>query len=191
LAIAPPAAHLRPPASARHAHHGPAPQQLTIKELPSFMDTVISVIDRLDTPEPQVMIEARIIETTKQFSRDLGITWGFNGIADAAHGNTTGLIFPDNGTSNGGVNPAQGGNSGTLNLHLGNVLNTFNLDVALQAAENEGLVHVLSAPKVATLNNQQAQIQSGVQIPVQTIANNTVTVQYVNATLRLEVTPQV
>jgi type IV pilus assembly protein PilQ len=44
---------------------------------------------------------------------------------------------------------------------------------------------------VATLNNQQAQIQSGVQIPVQTIANNTVTVQYVNATLRLEVTPQV
>src|SRR6185369_15035882 len=164
---------------------------LIIKELPSFMDTVISVIDRLDTPEPQVMIEARIIETTKQFSRDLGIAWGFNGIADAAHGNTTGLIFPNNGTVKGGVNLTKGGNNGTLALTLGNVLNTFNLDVALQAAENEGLVHVLSAPKVATLNNQQAQIQSGVQIPVQTIANNTVTVQYVNATLRLEVTPQV
>jgi len=164
---------------------------LIIKELPSFMDTVISVIDRLDTPEPQVMIEARIIETTKQFSRDLGIAWGFNGVADAAHGNTTGLVFPNNGTVKGGVNLATGGQNGTLNLTLGNVLNTFNLDVALNAAENEGLVHVLSAPKVATLNNQQAQIQSGVQIPVQTIANNTVTVQYVNATLRLEVTPQV
>ncbi|HEX3525975.1 MAG TPA: type IV pilus secretin PilQ [Thermoanaerobaculia bacterium] len=164
---------------------------LIIKELPSFMDTVISVIDRLDTPEPQVMIEARIIETTKQFSRNLGIAWGFNGVADAAHGNTTGLVFPNNGTVKGGVNLATGGQNGTLNLTLGNVLNTFNLDVALNAAENEGLVHVLSAPKVATLNNQQAQIQSGVQIPVQTIANNTVTVQYVNATLRLEVTPQV
>jgi type IV pilus assembly protein PilQ len=164
---------------------------LIIKELPSYMDTVISVIDRLDTPEPQVMIEARIIETTKQFSRDLGIAWGFNGVADAAHGNTTGLVFPNNGTAKGGVNLTKGGNNGTLNLHLGNVLNTFNLDVALQAAENEGLVHILSAPKVATLNNQQAEIQSGVQIPVQTIANNTVTVQYVNATLRLSVTPQV
>jgi len=164
---------------------------LIIKELPSFMDTVISVIDRLDTPEPQVMIEARIIETTKQFSRDLGISWGFNGLADAAHGNTTGLIFPNNGTVKGGVNLTQGGTNGTLNLTLGNVLNTFNLDLALNAAENEGLVHILSAPKVATLNNQVASIQSGVQIPVQTIANNTVTVQYVNATLRLDVLPQV
>jgi type IV pilus assembly protein PilQ len=164
---------------------------LIIKELPSFMDTVISVIDRLDTPEPQVMIEARIIETTKQFSRSLGVQWGFNALSDAAHGNTSGLIFPNNGTAKGGVNLATGGNNGALSLTLGNVLNTFNLDVALNVAENEGLVHVLSAPKVATLNNQQASIQSGVQIPVQTIANNTVTVQYVNATLRLDVTPQV
>jgi hypothetical protein len=81
--------------------------------------------------------------------------------------------------------------NGTLNLSLGNVLNTFKLDLALEAAESEGLVNILSAPKVATLNNQLAYIQSGVQIPVQTIANNTVTVQYINATLRLEVTPQV
>jgi len=164
---------------------------LIIKELPAFMDTVISVIDRLDSPEPQVMIEARIIETTKQFSRDLGITWGFSGVADAAHGNTTGLIFPNNGTVDGGVNLANGGNNGAINFRLGNVLNTFNLDAALTAAENEGLVHILSAPKVATLNNQQASIQSGIQIPIQTVANNTVTVQYVNATLRLDVTPQV
>jgi type IV pilus assembly protein PilQ len=164
---------------------------LIIKELPSFMDTVISIIDRLDTPEPQVMIEARIIETTKRFTRDLGIAWGFQGVADAAHGNTTGLVFPNNGTANGSVNLLQGGSNGSLRFRLGNVLNTFNLDIALQAAENEGLIHILSAPKVATLNNQQASIQSGVQIPVQTIANNTVTVQYVNATLRLDVTPQV
>jgi type IV pilus assembly protein PilQ len=137
------------------------------------------------------MIEARIIETTKQFSRDFGIQWGFSGLADAAHGNTSGLIFPNNGTVDGGVNLGNGGNNGAIRFRLGNVLNTFNLDVALQAAENEGLVHILSAPKVATLNNQQASIQSGVQIPIQTVANNTVTVQYVNATLRLDVTPQV
>ncbi len=163
---------------------------LIIKELPSYLDTVIAVIEQLDTPEPQVMIEARIIETTRQFSRDLGIRWNFNAIADAAHGNTTGLIFPNNGSLTGAVDV--GGQTGdVLNLKLGNVLNTFSLDVALQAAENEGLIHILSAPKVATLNNQRAEIQSGLQIPIQTIANNTVTVQFVNATLRLAVTPQV
>ena len=163
---------------------------LIIKELPDFLDAVLAVISNLDTPEPQVMIEARIIETTKTFSRSLGINWGFNAVSDAAHGNTTGLIFPNNGTLSGQVTLDQPAN-GTLNLSLGNVLNTFKLDLALEAAESEGLVNILSAPKVATLNNQLAYIQSGVQIPVQTIANNTVTVQYINATLRLEVTPQV
>jgi type IV pilus assembly protein PilQ len=164
---------------------------LIIKELPQYMDTVISVIDRLDTPEPQVMIEARIIETTKRFTRDIGIRWGFDGIASAATGNTTGLLFPNNIEAGGGVNLPGGGDAGTIELRLGNVLNTFQLDLALQAAESEGLINILSAPKVATLNNQPASIQSGVQIPIQTIANNTVTVQYVNATLQLNVTPQV
>src|SRR5687768_7534362 len=60
---------------------------LIIKELPAFMDTVVSVIDRLDSPEPQVMIEARIIETTKRFTREFGIDWGFDGIASPATGN--------------------------------------------------------------------------------------------------------
>jgi type IV pilus assembly protein PilQ len=164
---------------------------LIIKELPAYMDTIVSVIDRLDTPEPQVMIEARIIETTKRFTREFGIDWGFSGISSAATGNTTGLIFPNNGAVVGNVNVPGGGDAGTLAFRLGNVLNTFQLDVALQAAESEGLINILSAPKVATLNNQQASIESGLQIPVQTIANNTVTVQYVAATLSLSVTPQV
>ncbi len=164
---------------------------LIIKELPSYLDTVIAVIENLDTPEPQVMIEARIIETTKNYSRSLGIDWGVNAVADAAHGNTTGLVFPNNGRGTGDVNLATGGNNGALNLRLGNVLNTFTLDLSLQAAESDGLINILSAPKVATLNNQRASIQSGVQIPIQTIANNTVTVQFVNATLRLDVVPQI
>jgi len=164
---------------------------LIIKELPAFMDTIVSVIDRLDSPEPQVMIEARIIETTKRFTREFGIQWGFDGISSPATGNTTGLVFPNQGTVAGGVNLAGGGDAGLLNFRLGNVLNTFTLDAQLQAAESEGLINILSAPKVATLNNQQASIQSGLQIPIQTIANNTVTVQYVSATLQLQVTPQV
>jgi len=164
---------------------------LIIKELPNYIDTVIAVIETLDIPEPQVMIEARIIETTKRFRRTLGIQWGFLGMADAAHGNTTGLEFPNNGSVEGGVNLLTGGNNGLIEMTLGNVLNTFTLDARLQAAESEGLINILSAPKIATLNNQAASIQSGLQIPIQTVANNTVTVQFVNATLRLDVTPHV
>lgn len=164
---------------------------LIIKELPTFIDTVIAVIETLDIPEPQVMIEARIVETTKRFSRSLGIAWGFDGVADAAHGNTTGLVFPNNVEGSGGVSLLTGGANGFIDLALGNVLNTFNLDMRLQAAESEGLINVLSAPKIATLNNEPATIQSGLQIPIQTVANNTVSVQFVNATLRLQVTPHV
>lgn len=164
---------------------------LIIKELPAYMDAIISVVDLLDSPEPQVMIEARIIETTKRFDRQLGIDWGFDGTATAATGNTTGLIFPNNGDVTGRVNLGGAATAGVLGIRLGNVLNTFQLDAVLRAAENEGLITILSAPKVATLNNERASIQSGLQIPVQTISNDTITVQFINATLRLEVTPQV
>jgi type IV pilus assembly protein PilQ len=76
-------------------------------------------------------------------------------------------------------------------VRLGNILNTFTLDVALSAAENQGLLKIISSPKVAALTNTAASIQSGVQIPVQTNVNNTTTVIYVDATLRLTVTPQI
>ncbi|TNF78242.1 MAG: type IV pilus secretin family protein, partial [Acidobacteria bacterium] len=164
---------------------------LIIKELPAYMKTVIAIIETLDTPEPQVQIESRIIETTKNFSRTLGIEWGFLGVADTEHGNTTGLMFPNSGEVEGSVNLLTGGANGLLDITMGNVLDTFTLDITLQAAEDEGLVNILSAPRVTTLNNQQASIQSGLQIPIQTVANNTVSVQFVNATLRLDVTPHV
>jgi type IV pilus assembly protein PilQ len=164
---------------------------LIIRELPDYLNTVIQVIENLDIPEKQVMIEARIVETSRNFTRSLGVQWDFNGVADAVHGNTTGLQFPNNVDTEGGVNLLRGGQNGFFNLGLGNILNTFQLDLALRAAETEGLVNVISAPKVATLNNESASIQTGVQIPIQTVANNTVSVQFVNATLSLDVTPHV
>ena len=164
---------------------------LIIKELPDYMDTATAVIDELDTPEPQVMIEARIVETTTRFTRTLGISWAFDGEASARYGNTTGLVFPNNARATGGVNLITGARNGVLGLSLGNVLNNFNLDIALQAAENEGLIRILSAPKVAVLNNEEAEIQSGLQIPIQTVSNNTVTTQFVKAGLQLLVTPHV
>ena len=162
---------------------------LIIREIPTFLPAVLQLIDNLDTATPQVMIEARIVETTKSLGRSLGINWGFNGVADVAHGNTTNLTFPNNLDGSFRVGLEQGPVIGQI--RLGNILDTFNLDVSLTASENQGLLKIVSSPKLAALTNTVALIQSGVQIPVQTTVNNTTTVIYVDATLRLEVTPQV
>jgi type IV pilus assembly protein PilQ len=162
---------------------------LIIREIPTFLPAVLQLIDNLDTATPQVMIEARIVETTKSLGRSLGINWGFNGVADVAHGNTTNLTFPNN--IDGGFRVGLEQGPVVAQIRLGNILDTFNLDVSLTASENQGLLKIVSSPKLAALTNTAALIQSGVQIPVQTTVNNTTTVIYVDATLRLEVTPQV
>ena len=118
------------------------------------------------------------------------MTWGYSASADAAHGTSTGLRFPNTITSAGQVNLGQPGN-GIISITMADILNSFNLNFALQAAESQGLVKIVSSPKVTAQNNEKAHIQSGIMIPIQTVANNTVTVQYVDATLSLDVTPQI
>lgn len=164
--------------------------QLIISEIPEKLQTMLNLIDTIDIPTPQVTIEARIVETTKNFAQQLGIAWGFTGAFDPALGTGTGLVFPNRVSFTGGPFNFDVGNP-VLQMSLGNVLGTFDLDVLLTAAESEGLAKIISAPKITTQDNQAANIESGVQIPVQTRVNFTTTVTYVNATLRLEVTPQV
>ncbi len=162
---------------------------LIIKELPEYLPTVLDLIKSLDTPVPQVMIEARIVEATRTFSKRLGIDWGFQAISDQTHGNTTGMVFPNSAEVEGAVSLPNGNQ--LLRASLANVLDTFRLDVALSAAEARGLVKLVSSPKILTQTNVGASVQSGFQIPVQTTVNNTTTVLYIDATLRLDVTPQV
>ncbi len=162
---------------------------MIIREIPSFLAAVLQLIENLDTATPQVMIEARIVETTKSLGRSLGIAWGTTFDADVAHGNTTNLTFPN--TVNGTFNVPLGTPQTIATLRMGNILGSFSLDAALSAAENQGLLKIISSPKVAALTNTAASIQSGVQVPVQTTVNNTTTVIYVDATLKLTVTPQI
>ena len=89
------------------------------------------------------------------------------------------------------VNLPGTGANGAIGFHLANMTNSFQLDLALSALENENKGRVLSAPKITTQSNISATIQSGTSIPVQTIANNTITTTYINANLQLNVTPQV
>jgi len=155
------------------------------------VEGILRLIEQLDAPTPQVVIEGRFVETTRVFSREIGITWGYSGFMDAEHGNTTGLTFPNEITSSGSVNLLQGGQNGIISFAFADILNTFNLDFTLSAAESSGDARVVSSPRITTQNLKKATIRSGLQIPIQTVANNTVTVQYVDATLKLDVTPQI
>src|SRR5438128_73262 len=78
-------------------------------------------------------------------------------------------------------------------LHLRNpsILGTAQVSLLLTAAESKGNVKTISTPRITAQNNQTANIVNGLQIPVQTQSNNTVTVTYVTAALKLEITPQI
>jgi type IV pilus assembly protein PilQ len=177
---------------------------LIITDLAERLATAEALIGTLDRAQPQVEIEARIVQTNKNFSRQLGVNWGFNGRVDPALGNTTNMAFPNNGSLGGRVGPTQGPNgqptavnlgvgaaTSAVGLALGSVNGAFNLDVALSALESSGNGRILSTPRVSTLNNVEAEMTQGVQIPLQTIANNTVTVTFRDAALTLKVTPQI
>jgi len=178
---------------------------LIITDLPERLQTATQLIGTLDRPEPQVEVEARIVQTTRDFAKALGVQWGLNGRVSPAIGNTTNLAFPNNGSIGGrtgatnvpqdlsratgtdntatAINLPVPGASSAIGLALGAVNGAFNLDVALSALERSGKGRVLSTPKLTTQNNIQAEVAQGVQIPIQTVSNNTVTVSFSVASL--------
>jgi type IV pilus assembly protein PilQ len=189
---------------------------LILKDSPRSLDEIQQLVAELDRPEPQVEIEAKILQTNRDTAKALGVQWGFNGRSSAELGNTTNLAFPNNGSLSGRVtqqgnvtqapnDPRAGANATTgtainlpvtgatsaLGLSMGAINGALNIDVAITALEHEGKLKVLSTPRVTTQNNQQAEVTQGFQIPFQTIANNTVTVQFRDAALKLVVTPQI
>ena len=180
---------------------------LIIRDLADRLQSAAELVKTLDRPQPQVEIEARIVQTTRDFARALGVEWGLNGRMDPALGNTTNLAFPNSGSVTGRTGAAQGPTGGptvdqgvnlglpaptsALGIALGAVNGAVNLDVVLSALESSGRGRLLSTPRVSTQNNIEAEMTQGVQIPIQTVANNTVTVSFKDAALTLRVTPQI
>ncbi len=185
---------------------------IIVTDLPDRLQTVSALLGALDRPEPQVEVEARVVQTTREFAKAIGVQWGLNGRATPGVGNTTGLGFPNNGTLNGRtgavnspadnratandstgtvVNLPVPGASSAIGLAVGAVNGAFNIDVALSALERSGKGRILSTPRLTTQNNVAAEVTQGLQIPIQTVANNTVTVSFKDAALTLQVTPQI
>src|SRR5262249_42487920 len=122
---------------------------IIVADVSAQMTQIRALIDALDKPQPQVEIEARIVQTNKNYARQLGVQWGFNGAVSPALGNTTNLAFPNSGSLGGRAGGTQGpaggpatstavnlgipGASSAIGLSLGSVNGAFNLDVALSA----------------------------------------------------------
>jgi type IV pilus assembly protein PilQ len=176
-----------------------------------------SLVGQLDSQTPQVLIEARIVEARTNWLRQLGIQWGFDFIASPGTGNPTGLLFPNSigvgGGSGSNQSPRRGlilpgaaanpnyavdlpapvstGSGGAIGFSFGSLSGNLNTNLRLSAAEEEGEVRIISAPKIVTLDNTEAQIEQGVQIPISQVSAQGVNTRYVNATLGLRVTPHV
>ncbi len=162
-----------------------------IKEVPSRKDGIVKLLETLDFATQQVLIEARIVESTVSWRSQFGISWG-GGTATSSNNfpnNQTG--FPNWMTGDFAINVPPPASNGYIDLVFGNLAGTFNLDVRLSALENTGRGRVISAPKVMTQDNEKASIESGRQIPVPIATADKVSVMYVNATLKLDVTPHI
>jgi type IV pilus assembly protein PilQ len=160
---------------------------LIITDVPQGLDQVSSLVEILDVPEKQVEIEARIIEASTNFARELGAELGF------LFGKSSDRVQAAISTAT----PATGNVTSINEIHSGRLtgeglrLDTVTLDALISAGESQGDATILSKPRVTAQNNAEATITQGSQIPVPVQQNFTTTVQFQTAALQLTVTPRV
>jgi len=182
---------------------------LILMDIPKKIQEAQVMISALDTRTPQVLIEARIVEASEGVTRELGIQWGFNYNVGPPWGNPTGLNFPNYIQVGGAVLGGQldpispdilntaGAQGGAMGITFGSVTDALSLDLLLKSLETQNKVKIVSSPRILTMDNQRATIQQGVTIPyppainLATGAAGGAQWQFVEAALRLEVTPHI
>jgi type IV pilus assembly protein PilQ len=187
---------------------------LIIRDIPSVLPVLDNLLRQLDQKSRQVEIEARVVEATRSFTRDVGTQFaaavsagGGQSVLGGASTVGTSPIVRSSPTPLPPIIVGAGGStttSGSMPLitNLGAAAPTsalsyafsssnFALDFILSASEERGITKLISKPKLITQNNLKATVKQGTKIPVQTIVNNTVSVQFVDAVLQLDVTPQI
>jgi type IV pilus assembly protein PilQ len=185
---------------------------LIIKDVSANIVAAQQLILALDTQTPQILVEARIVETNDRYVRSLGVQWGGDFLFAPANGNPTGLTFPsvvgvsgaasDNQTPTAGVSgnpnfavnmpaPIGTGSGGGFGVTLGSMGNAANLALRLSALEDEGHLKIVSSPKIMTLDNEKAKISQGTSVPISVVSAAGVQTTFIEATLELEVTPHV
>lgn len=168
---------------------------LIIRDLAGRLPAIDALLDTLDRSEPQVEIEARVVRAGHDSARALGVQWGLAG-RDAPPPGESGTsgdevrTAPERRLAT-GIDLGVAAATATLGAALSPAGGLLDLDVTLSALESRGELRIISSPRVTTQNNVQAEILQGDQIPYQTVANNTVTVDFKEAALTLRVTPRI
>ena len=184
---------------------------IIVRDLRKNVEDVKSLVATLDTATPQVLIEARIVEVDTTFTRELGVQWGgswhnrgstqigITGVQDSVGAPNTGETLtnttpfsPVTTPPNFAVNlPAAVGLGSGGGISFGILRDNLRLDLSLSALESSGKGKVVSSPKVVTIDNKEAMIEQGTQIPYSTVSASGTNTQFVDATLSLKVTPHI
>ncbi|HUT44165.1 MAG TPA: type IV pilus secretin PilQ, partial [Desulfobacterales bacterium] len=161
--------------------------QIIITDIAEKVKKAKEIIKKIDKVTPQVMIEARIVEATDTFTREIGTSWAISGTrTDSSLGGTLGYDM-------GAVNPPTT-TLGAIGIQFSRLIgNTFQVvDARLQASESEGTVKIISAPKILTLDNKPAKIKQGLAYPYNKLdADGNTTTEWKDIALELEVTPHI
>ncbi|CAM9645660.1 unnamed protein product [Discosporangium mesarthrocarpum] len=174
---------------------------LIIKDIASVIDEASALIAAIDTQTPQVMIEAKIVEASLDFSRELGSVWGIQTqrFTDPFDPDTprTDLDFARDGinlideNSLAFANPIAAVPTGLMTVGALILDQDFRVDAQIQAAESTGDGKVVSSPRIVTLDNTEARIEQGVSIPFQTFEGGDAKLEFIDAVLSLIVTPHI
>ena len=182
-----------------------------INDIPAVIPHIDRLLTQLDRKTQEVEIEARVVAATRSFARDIGTQLGFSlannvaalagtqkvGNTETKVGGTPGYIVTDGGSATTGntipLFSNQPVTSPTSGVQFLNATGNYRIDFVLTMAESRGLLKILSRPRVVTQNNVQAFVKQGVRVPIVTQAQlgGPPTVTYVDAFLRLTVTPQI
>lgn len=161
---------------------------LIVRDVASSVEWITTLVSQLDSRTPQVMIEARIVEATTSFTREIGVQWGGAYTAQSGnristiHGGATKQLSTDTFAQplTGGIGLSGGpfavnlpaavgpGKGGALGISFGNIADTVRLDLQLSALEDLGKGRILSTPRILTLDNKEAKISAGTEILIPT-----------------------
>lgn len=145
---------------------------LTIRDTPSVLNNMTSLIQQLDSQDEQVRIEAKIVDVSRDFGRSLGIQWGLTkppGQRTSGFGLEEVGNSPNDNPFNVDV-PIADPTSG-IGILVGNLTQNIDLEARITAAENRGDAHIISQPSITTLNNTPASIRSGVTIYIKQLTS--------------------
>ena len=176
---------------------------ILIKDTAVNIENVRKLIERLDVPVRQVLIESRMVTVRDSVSDELGIRWGFSdqqsgsssnkgssGSAGGANDIANGVIPPIDDRWN--VNLPVTNPAGSIAFHIARLADGTLLDLELSALEQENKGEIIASPRITTANQKEARIEQGVEIPyVQAASSGATTVEFKKAVLSLTVTPQI